>query len=206
MRGLPLKTGGFFVRAGSAALEPINADLRPALVADCIRGDGAAWRSLHREYYPIAVAFLRKLGVSADDVEDAAQDVFLETYRHLEGFRGDAQLKTWLYRLCITQARYARRRRALATAFRKLLEREPEEAFGSGPFCEQRAGRRIELALRKLSEKERTALVLYELEGLPGKQVAEILNCKEATLWRRLHYARQKFLAVFNASTLGGPL
>ena len=194
------------MRAGSAALEPIDADLRPVLVADCVRGDSAAWRSLHREYYPIAVAFLRKLGVSGSDVEDAAQEVFIETYRHLGGFRGDAQLKTWLYRLCITQARYARRRRALTTAFRKLLEREPEEALGSGPFCEQRAGRRIELALRQLSEKERTALVLYELEGLPGKQVAEILGCKEATLWRRLHYARQKFLAIFEASTLGGPV
>jgi RNA polymerase sigma-70 factor (ECF subfamily) len=194
------------VRAGSAALEPIEADPRPALVADCVRGDSAAWRRLHREYYPIAVAFLRKLGVSDCDVEDAAQEVFVETYRHLSGFRGDSQLRTWLYRLCITQARYARRRRALATAFRKLLEREPPEESGSGPFCEQRASRRIELALRQLSEKERAALVLYELEGLAGKQVAEILECKEATLWRRLHYARQKFLSVFKASALGGPV
>jgi len=193
------------VRAGSAALEPIEADPRPPLVADCIRGDSAAWRRLHREYYPVAVAFLRKLGVSEDDVEDAAQDVFVETYRHLAGFRGDSQLKTWLYRLCITQARNARRRRALATAFRKWLERDPQEALGSGPFCEQRASRRIELALQQLTEKERTALVLYELEGLAGKQVAEILGCKEATLWRRLHYARQRFLEVFNASALGGP-
>ncbi|HWA78139.1 MAG TPA: RNA polymerase sigma factor [Polyangiaceae bacterium] len=193
------------MRAASAVLEPIDADLRPALVVDCVNGDAAAWRKLHREYYPIAVAFLRKLGVSAGDVEDIAQEVFIETYRHLAGFRGDAQLKTWLYRLCITQARYARRRRALTEALRALLARQPQMTSGSGPLCEYKARRRIELALSKLSEHERTALVLYELEGLPGKQVAEILGCKEATLWRRLHYARQKFVAAFNATTLGGP-
>jgi RNA polymerase sigma-70 factor (ECF subfamily) len=193
------------LRAGSAAIEPINPELRPALVLDCVRGDRAAWRQLHREYYPVAVSFLRKLGVRESDLEDAAQEVFLDTHRYLGQFRGEAQLKTWLYRLCITQARRARRRRMLASAFRKLLEREPEESLGYGPFCEQRARRRIERALGVLSDKERTVLVLCEMEGLAGKQVAEILGCKEATLWRRLHYARKRFLAVFNSSALEGP-
>lgn len=193
------------MRLGSAAIEAINPERRPALVVDCVRGDRAAWRQLHREYYPIAVAFLRKLGVRENDVDDAAQEVFLDTHRYLGQFRGEAQLKTWLYRLCITQARRVRRRRVLAAAFRKLLEREPEEALGYGPFCEQRARRRIELALGALSESERVVVVLCEMEGLPGKQAAEILGCKEATLWRRLHYARKKFLAVFGSSTLGGP-
>jgi RNA polymerase sigma factor (sigma-70 family) len=67
-------------------------------------------------------------------------------------------------------------------------------------FCERSAERRIAAALARLSEKERSAFVLYEMEGLPGKQVAEILRCKEATLWRRLHYARQIFRDALEAS------
>ena len=48
-------------------------------------------------------------------------------------------------------------------------------------------------ALDQMTERERLVFVLYEFEGLPGKQIAEIANCPEATVWRRLHYARSTF-------------
>ena len=47
-----------------------------------------------------------------------------------------------------------------------------------------------------LSEKERAAFVLYEMEGVAGKQIASIVGCKEATLWRRLHDARKAIRAA----------
>jgi RNA polymerase sigma factor (sigma-70 family) len=70
----------------------------------------------------------------------------------------------------------------------------------SSELCEDSARRRIEKALEVLSERERSALVLYDMEGLSGRQVAETLRCTEATLWRRLHYARKKFIAALEAS------
>jgi DNA-directed RNA polymerase specialized sigma24 family protein len=42
--------------------------------------------------------------------------------------------------------------------------------------------------------------VLYEMEGVAGKQIASIVGCKEATLWRRLHYARQVFRQALEAT------
>jgi RNA polymerase sigma-70 factor (ECF subfamily) len=169
----------------------------PPPLFECIGGDGAAWRALHRQYYPIAVAFLRKLGVNEGDLEDACQEVFLQMFRYLPRFRGEADPKTWLYRLCITQARRARLKRRLGYALEKVLAWAPKETLLSSPgFCEQAARQRIEKALAQMTASDRSVFVLYEMEGVSGKQIAEIVGCKEATLWRRLHYARQSFRAA----------
>jgi RNA polymerase sigma-70 factor (ECF subfamily) len=60
-------------------------------------------------------------------------------------------------------------------------------------FSEDLARKRIAQALATLPEGERVVFVLYEMEGLPGKQIAEIVKCPEPTVWRRLHYARRTF-------------
>lgn len=170
------------------------ASARQASLLRCVEGDAQSWRLLHRRYHPLAVAFLRKLGVPERELDDACQDVFLQMFRYLPGFRGEADPKTWLYRLCITQARRARTRVRLRKALDLLLARTPEVASVASPaFCEQAARRRIDRALAQLSAADRTVFVLFEMEGLPGEQVASIVGCKEATLWRRLHYARERF-------------
>ena len=179
-----------------------DADCESPLLLECVRGNHEAWRSLHFRYYPVTIAFLRKFGVGESELEDASQEVFLQMHRYLPRFRGNAELKTWLYRLCITQARHLRRRRRLNEALRAWFLLRPDSASGSSPeFCEQSASRRIRVALDTLSEGERLAVVLYDMEGLGGKQVAEILRCTQASLWRRLHYARKKFVEALEASS-----
>src|SRR5688572_23722440 len=105
---------------------PASAPAHPLL--RCVDGNRAAWRQLHRQYYPVAAAFLRKLGVQERDLDDACQEVFLQMFRYLPSFRGEADPKTWLYRLCITQARRARTRIRLRKALDLLLARSPEAA------------------------------------------------------------------------------
>jgi len=192
----------------AAVASPIgewDSDCESPLLLECVRGNHEAWRSLHLRYYPVTMVFLRKLGVGESDLEDASQEVFLQMHRYLPRFRGNAQLKTWLYRLCITQARQVRRRRRMGDALRSWFSLRPESANpSSAGFCEESARRRMLAALEALSEGERLAVVLYDLEGLAGRQVAEILRCKEATLWRRLHYARKKFVQALEASAPTG--
>jgi len=192
-------------RAAAGSVVETGSELDAPLVLQCVRGDDAAWRSLHLQYYPVTVAFLRKLGVGDDDIDDAAQEVFLQMHRYLASFRGESELKTWLYRLCITEARRVRRRRRIGDGLRRLLTLSPPSSLlSSPPFSEHSARRRVSAALDSLTENERSVLVLYELEGLPGKQIAEVLGCKEATLWRRLHYARKRFLALMEDSNVEG--
>jgi RNA polymerase sigma-70 factor (ECF subfamily) len=171
------------------------------MLGGCRVGDTRAWRMLHRRYYPVAGAFLRKLGVSERDVDDCAQDVFLELFRYLHGFRGDAQFKTWLYRLCVTQARRARRRERLTRTLLSALALVAPERLVSAPgFSESEALRRVHLALQRLPPTLRETFVLFEMEGLPGKLVAEVLRCPEPTVWRRLHEARKAFTHAVNST------
>ncbi|HLV21459.1 MAG TPA: sigma-70 family RNA polymerase sigma factor [Polyangiaceae bacterium] len=165
-----------------------------ALVQRCVAGEGAAWMSLHAQYYPIAAAFLRKLGTREGDLEDACQEVFLQLFRYLPGFRGEAQLKTWLYRLCASEAKRVRRRGRIKRALLGLLsERRESSLVPAATTSEQAVVEKMRQALDRIGERERLVFVLYEMEGIPGRQVAEIVGCPEATVWRRLHYARKRF-------------
>jgi RNA polymerase sigma-70 factor (ECF subfamily) len=178
----------------------VESSLESRLLDDCAEGDDAAWRRLHRRYYPVAAAFLRKLGVGEGELEDALQEVFLQVHKYLPRFRREAELSTWLYRLCITQARRIRRRVRVTDALLRMLSILPGDALVSTTaVSEEGARRRIEAALSKLSERERSVFVLYEMEGLPGKRIAEIVGCPEATVFRRLHYARQTFRQALGA-------
>src|SRR6185503_20865190 len=136
------------VRAAAGSLVEVEASAEPAVHAlRCVDGDRSAWRQLHRRYYPVASAFLRKLGVDEREREDACQEVFLQMFRYLSRFRGEADPKTWLYRLCITQARQVRRRNKPAHTLQRVLAFLPGEALISSPgFSERAAQRRVEAA------------------------------------------------------------
>ena len=162
-----------------------------ALIPRSIAGDEAASRALHAHYYPIASAFLRKLGTHRDDVEDVCQDVFTQFFRWLPTFRGDSQLQTWLFRVCVTQARRARRRRKVSDLVASLVMREAREDIVRP--ADNSDGTMVERALTRMGSDIRSTFVLFELQGLSGKQVAEILRCPESTVWRRLHDARRIF-------------
>jgi RNA polymerase sigma-70 factor (ECF subfamily) len=184
---------------------PANRWDEHTLLRRCAARDRTAWRDLHRAYYPCAAAFLRKLGVRNRELEDACQEVFLQAYRCLDTFRGEAQFRTWLYRLCITEARRVRRRSHLTQKISAWLRLSPPEAHIAGPdLSDSRLKSQVEAALSSLSEGERIVFVLFELEGLSGAEVAEIAGCPVATVWRRLHDARQTFRAAIESCSRGG--
>jgi RNA polymerase sigma-70 factor, ECF subfamily len=188
-------------RSGAEGAEPIR-DAGPgeqtALVTRCVSGEAEAWRALHAKYHPIVAAYLRKLGVRESEREDACQEVFLQTFRYLPAFRGAAQLRTWLYRLCMTEARKLRQRRLQSDAARAALEVENSRApLESGAAMSDRwAHQMVGAALGTLTQGERLVFALFEIRGLAGKEIAEIAGCPVATVWRRLHDARQTFRAA----------
>jgi RNA polymerase sigma-70 factor (ECF subfamily) len=190
--------GAGFADLGTAGISIVSAER--SLLDSCVEGDSGAWRALHRRYFGVATAFLRELGVRERDLEDATQEVFLQMFRYLPRFRRESELSTWLYRLCITEARKVRRKARLTSMLAEVLSFIPHsEAVSTPSLGDDVARSRIETALGQLSEQQRVTFVLYEMEGLPGKEIAKILNCPEATVWRRLHYARQAFRAALGA-------
>jgi RNA polymerase sigma-70 factor, ECF subfamily len=172
-----------------------------ALIPRSLSGDEAASRALFAYYYPVASAFLRKLGVQGSDVEDVCQEVFMQFFRYLGSFRGEAELQTWLFRVCVTQARRARRRRKVSDLVAAILMREIRA--GAVSPAQNSDGTMVERALACMGPDLREAFVLFELEGLSGKEVADILRCPAATVWRRLHDARRIFRETVDSRPFG---
>jgi len=92
----------------------------------------------------------------------------------------------------------ARRRARVRACLEAVLPLARSEA-ASAPLEESLVSRRIAAALTALTDAERAAFVLFELEGLSGKEIANILGCPEATVFRRLFHARQRFTAAVEA-------
>lgn len=187
-------------RCSTQRAEVADSAVRDSLTSRCISGEPEAWRDLHREYYPVAASFLRKLGVKETEMEDACQEVFLQMFRYLPSFRGEADLKTWLYRLCATEAGKCRRRWRILSLLGGLLRRQ-------GPLCPAvrqefdtgLARMRVEAALASLKPADRAVFVMFEMEGLSGEEIAGVVQCPVPTVWRKLHYARQAFRASIEA-------
>lgn len=126
------------------------------------------------------------------DAEDALQDTFLAVHRALKDFRGEAELKTWVYRIAIRSAlaRRARSRRHAGEALSPATE-DPRPGVEASVAARLEAERLGE-AMGRLSAEHRTVLSLFAVEGLSHREIAEVLEIKQGTVWSRLHLARKK--------------
>ena len=172
--------------------------LTEALVARCVAGEPEAWRELHARYHRLSFVFLQRLGVKGADTEDACQEVFVQVFRYLARFEGRADLKTWIYKLCISQAARRRRRQKVTSALRWFLPTGPAVALPGPHWSESELQRHIEATLGRMKSIHRDVFVLYELEGLSGAEVARVTGLTHATVRRRLCDARQAFEAALS--------
>jgi RNA polymerase sigma-70 factor, ECF subfamily len=171
-----------------------NSDQEP-LIARCILGEDQAWRDLHRDYYPVASRFLRRMGISASEMDDACQEVFVQVFRYLARFEQRADFRTWLYKLCLSQASRVRRRRRVHAALDWLFGRDPalRAAAVEPEWSASMTAQRVKQALDQMKPTHKEVFVLFEFEGIEGDKIARLLHCPAATVRRRLHYARQEF-------------
>ena len=147
----------------------------------------------------------RHLGVAEADIEDLCQEVFIVVQRKLGEFEGRSSLKTWLYGICLRVGSDHRRR---AHVRNERPQAEPAEhlasAGGLGPDARAEARSELQALLGELDEEKRTVLILYELEGLTMKEVAEVVGCPLQTAYSRLHAARERVLAALAKQQAGG--
>ena len=138
----------------------------------------------------------------AQDAEDAVQETFLSVQRALPSFRGEAQLSTWVYRIAVTTSLAVR---AKSTRHAGVAV-DPEQPDPGTPVDEAVDARRqhakLERAMGMLSAEHRTVLTLFALEGLSHREIAEVLDIKEGTVWSRLHLARKRLARFLEASSV----
>jgi RNA polymerase sigma-70 factor (ECF subfamily) len=172
---------------GGARPTPLVAAERPTL--DALFRQHA--ESVHR-----LIARLLGPGARPADIEDLVQQAFLAAHRSLPAFRGESKPSTWLYGIT---ARTVYRELRNRTRHRRMVAALEAAALAAPPVSstERLIQSRAELArvwrvLMEIQPKKRIVLVLHELEGLSGKEIALALDIKEATVYTRLFHARRE--------------
>ncbi len=160
----------------------------------------SSFEEAYRVHVQTVARWTRQLGGAQIDVEDVVQDVFLVVSRRLAGFRGEARFTSWLFE--ITRRIVANHRRRQRWSLGRSVSQEATSLASPArdPLAElerRQAGAVLYRALDKLPERYRTVLVLYEIEGLSTREIAELCQLNLSTVKVHLYRARARFLAQY---------
>lgn len=151
-------------------------------------------RDLFENHGPALVRFLRYLGVSDSDRDDALQEVFLVVHRRMHELREIEKVSPWLRTIAFNVARNwkrsKKRHRAKSTIDIATAELPSPSGGPDEDLDRMRARERLIELLARLSKDQRAVIVLYEIEQLPMRQVAEIVGCPLQTAYSRLQSAK----------------
>jgi RNA polymerase sigma-70 factor (ECF subfamily) len=155
------------------------------------RGDSAAWRAIYDSTCDRLFAFLCYQIGDRDEARDLLQETYLQAFRRLDTYRGEAPLVVWLRSIALGRSIdwkrvILRRLKRMATLDESSASVEPD-IQGVRFDSEDRALRR---ALAGLSRHQRAVLLLHEWEELGFDEIARVLGCAESTV--RVHHARAR--------------
>ncbi len=171
-------------------------------------GDTAAFRTLYDRHCDAVFNTVLHLLQHREDAEEVTQDVFLQVHHAAAGFKGDSQVSTWIYRIAVNRSldRLRQRKGKKQSIIARLFGTAPE-GFGTEELEHPAAhtdspDAALYAEIQHLPEKQRTAVVLTYLEGLPQREVAAILSLNlkalesllsraKATLRQRLSPAKE---------------
>jgi RNA polymerase sigma-70 factor, ECF subfamily len=163
------------------------------LAARCVSGDRDAFAELYRQHAGRLYSLVYRMA-GPREADDLLQEVFLLAHRKLPGFRGEASLGTWLYRLAVNLCLdYLRSRQAHMQDISEPLDQGTGwEPSAEGPSLGEVAVTRIDLerAVRQLPPSYRAAFLLHDVEGLEHREVGDVLGIAEGTSKSLVHKAR----------------
>ena len=170
-----------------------------SVIARAKAGDSRAFEALMVKYQRQVVGTSLRLLGNLDDARDASQEVFLRLYKYLHTLDETRQIEPWLYRVTVNVCRDLSRKRA--SSIHVSYEQEVDSGALAEIVCKTDIESDLALAqeqqiireaLVTLSEKERSALVLRDLEGLTTEEVAKILGSSPVTVRTQISAARVK--------------
>ena len=172
--------------------------------------------TLYKDHVELIYRFAYRLCGEPEAAKDLVQETFLNAYRGIDRFRGDAQISTWLYTIASRACLRMRRRRKGAPERELSLEEfiptsdgefhlqipidglSPEAALQNKQLREA-----LDTAINQLPKKYKMVLVLRDMEGLSAKEVGAIMGLNERAVKSRLHRARLFVRRELSARGLG---
>jgi RNA polymerase sigma-70 factor, ECF subfamily len=170
------------------------------LIARAAAGETSAFRELYEHNRADVARLVYRMLGPRSDMEDVIQEVFVQVYKSLRDFRGQAKFSTWLHRVTVNVVLMVRR----AAKSRPVFADEPasDGALRSGDIAPDEDAERRERVrafgrlLDRLADKKRIVFVLHELEGIAPGEIARIVGAPVLTVRTRLFYARRELEAM----------
>jgi RNA polymerase sigma-70 factor (ECF subfamily) len=163
------------------------------LVLAAQRGEREAFSELVRRHQRRAYVVARSIVVNHEDAEDAVQEAFLHAFKAIDRFLPDQAFGAWLHRIVANAALDVTRRRKVRDA-----DELPETV--ASPFRDPAEGgelrRRLKDALETLPARQRSVIVLHDVEGYKHAEIGKLLDIPEGTARSDLHYARSHLRRV----------
>ncbi len=153
---------------------------------------------IYSKHAPRVARWAARLAGPRGDVEDLVQEIFFRVHRRISSFRGDCELSTWIYAITENVVRSWRRRDRIRRLFGwdasdvqrlQIASPDPDPA---GTLERRRSAELIYRALDGLADHYRNTFIMFEIEGLSGKEIAQLTGVQESAVWVRLNRARAK--------------
>ena len=175
------------------------------LIKQCREGDLLSFKKIVDRYQRpmIAVAY-RMLG-NYEDARDVSQEAFVRVYSSIESFDESRKLSSWLYRivtnLCIDMLRKRKRHSIYSTledgSFASTTQSIMSELENKDKYAI------LMKSIDRLTPRQKSVIVLRDIQGLPSKEVAKILGCSEATVRAHLFVARKRLRKIYERLEVG---
>ncbi|MBK8871920.1 MAG: sigma-70 family RNA polymerase sigma factor [Elusimicrobia bacterium] len=179
------------------------------LISAVLTGDGPAFAVLMKRHRPPLLEMACRILGQREEAEDVLQEVFMSVHAHLDSFRGEAKLSTWLYTIALNRVRNHIRRRGKHRY--SFIDAGPEESANrrelpeKGPLIEEIVAQKkdaesLRLAVEQLPETFRLIFILHYYQYLPLKMVAQRLEKPLGTIKVYLHRARKIVFAALQGN------
>lgn len=169
------------------------------LIARAAAGDTAAFRDLYERHRLDVARLVFRMLSGRGDVDDVIQEVFVQVYKSLKDFRGQAKFSTWLHRVTVNVVLMHRR----ASRSRPVFADEPagditrpDDLRPDDDAERKERMRAFARVLDRLGDKKRVVFVLHDLEGVSPSEIARIVGAPVLTVRTRLFYARREIEAM----------
>jgi RNA polymerase sigma-70 factor (ECF subfamily) len=162
-------------------------------------GDEAVFTELFEVHHAAVFNLCFRMLGDLQETEDITQEVFFKAFLKLKKFRGESEFSTWLYRiavnLCLNHQRRKRYKKILSLDF--LIEKGNQQAGGQGKGPLEELTRKEEKLLIKksidsLTKNQRIAVILNHYEGLPYREISEVMGLSVSSVRSLIYRAKQR--------------
>lgn len=159
-----------------------------------VQGDRNMFRKLVEKYQPLVFRTCMGFLHNKDDADDLTQEVFIQVYQTLPGFKGDASFSTWIYRITVNASLNKIRKSSKSMFIQRMetvfgIDKEQETSFQlpdhenpENILIHNEHREWVQKALNSLPENQRTAIVLSKYDDLSQKEIAAIMNTTEGAV------------------------